>query len=393
MPSPACEQAISDAQRFGVALLKFISPNDVGLTRSHQKGYYLPKNAWEVFTPFAPTKGENHNHVVEAVWQDGRVTRSTVKWYGKRTRREYRLTGFNRERHFPFITPDCVGSLLVLIPERRDRFLIYVLDLEDEIDDLQAALGVEAVEGWAVYDRNAVPRLETEDDCIDRRFREFAGSLEDFPDTLSFANETRGALVECVQNFLRSPSDQLLLRCVEAEYTLFRLAERRLCEPEIVRIFRTVDDFLTTAQGILQRRKSRAGKSLEHHVEFLLRQADIPFEPRVDVEGTKPDILIPNRAAYLDPAYPDARLFAIGIKTTCKDRWRQVLREAPRIQSKFILTLQKGISPAQLTEMARSNVRLVVPSGLHADYPEDRRAELFTVGRFIDHVRAALAAG
>src|SRR5204863_5867468 len=94
MSSPACEQAIIDAQKVGRALLKFISPNDVGLTGGHQKGYYLPKAVWKVFTPFPPTKGVNNDHPVEAIWQDGRVTKSTVKWYGTGTRSEYRLTGF-----------------------------------------------------------------------------------------------------------------------------------------------------------------------------------------------------------------------------------------------------------------------------------------------------------
>ncbi len=392
MPSPACEQAIRDAQRVGRALLKFISPNDVGLTGGHQKGYYLPKRVWQVFSLFPPTKDINRDHSVEAVWQDGRVTKSTVKWYGTGTRSEYRLTGFNRERDFPFITHDCVGSLLVLIPEKIDRFLIYVLDLEDEIEDIQAALGVEAVQGWALYDSAAVAPPETEDDCMERHFRKFAAALTVFPPTLSFSMESRAALINCVNNFATSPSDQQLLKCVEAEYSLFKLAERKLCEPEIIRVFKTVDDFLSTAQTILQRRKSRAGWSLEHHVEYLLKEAKLPFEPRVDVEGTKPDILIPGRKQYLDKAWPMEKLFMIGIKTTCKDRWRQVLREAPRVQKKHILTLQKGISPAQLDEMKKSDVTLVVPEGLHTDYPKDRRSELMSVAMFIDQVRAALAA-
>lgn len=392
MPSPACEQAIQDAQRAGRALLKFISPNDVGLTGSHQKGYYLPKAAWQIFTPFPPTKGVNNDHRVEAIWPDGRITQSTVKWYGTGTRSEYRITGFNKERDFPFITADCVGSLLVLIPEQPDRFLMYVFDLEDEIEDLQAGLGVEAVKGWTVYDSKATAPPETENDCIERHFRTFTAGLTAFPPTVNVSNEARAALISCVRDFMTTPSDQMLLRCVEVEYALFKFAERKLCEPEIVRVFKTVDDFLTTAQTILQRRKARAGHSLEHHVAFLLREARIPFDTGADVEGTKPDVLIPGKREYLDAAYPDAKLFALGIKTTCKDRWRQVLREAPRIRSKHILTLQKGISPAQLDEMRSSDVTLIVPEGLHTDYPKDRRAELVTVAKFIDDVRAVLAA-
>jgi hypothetical protein len=162
-------------------------------------------------------------------------------------------------------------------------------------------------------------------------------------------------------------------------------------EPEVVRVFKNVDDFLSTAQTILQRRKARAGRSLEHHVEYQLQQAKIPFDARIDVEGTKPDILIPGKREYLDVQYPTEKLFALGVKTTCKDRWRQVTREAPRLQTKHLLTVQKGISPNQLDEMKSLHVSLVVPDKLHSDYPKDRRADLSTVSAFIDKVRSALS--
>jgi hypothetical protein len=48
MLSPAAERAVNDALACGKALLKFISPNNVGLTGSHECGYYLPKKAWRI---------------------------------------------------------------------------------------------------------------------------------------------------------------------------------------------------------------------------------------------------------------------------------------------------------------------------------------------------------
>jgi len=78
MPSPYCERAINDALRQGRALLKFISPNDAGLTGSHQCGFYLPLGSWEMFTPQAPENGKNHKHSVKILWQDGTVTESAV---------------------------------------------------------------------------------------------------------------------------------------------------------------------------------------------------------------------------------------------------------------------------------------------------------------------------
>jgi Restriction endonuclease EcoRII, N-terminal len=61
-------------------ILKFISPNDVGLTGGHQCGYYLPKKVWKLFTPNPPTKGVNKESIVKVLWQDGRETQSRIVW-------------------------------------------------------------------------------------------------------------------------------------------------------------------------------------------------------------------------------------------------------------------------------------------------------------------------
>jgi hypothetical protein len=126
MASPDCERAIAESVRVGNAIVKFISPNDVGLTGGHQCGYYLPKAVWQMFSPHKPEKGKNHETSVTVTWQDGRVTDSRVKWYGKGTRSEYRLTRFGKD--FPFLTHDNVGDLLVLIPETHQKFSAFVLD-------------------------------------------------------------------------------------------------------------------------------------------------------------------------------------------------------------------------------------------------------------------------
>jgi hypothetical protein len=389
MASPVCDRAITDALQHGKSILKFISPNDVGLTGSHQYGFYLPKQAWRMFTPQAPTKGVNHDHPVTVTWQDGLVTKSTVKWYGTGTRSEYRITGFGKG--FPYRDPDCVGSLLVLVVRSINDFLGYVFDLEDDIEEFQAGIGAQVAGTWVAYDRSAGGVVvETEDECLERHFRAFTAALKAFPTGDAFSEQARLALEACVKDFIRTPSDERLMACVDAEYSLFRMAERKLCEPEIVRVFASVEDFITTAQTILQRRKSRAGRSFENHVERVLKDSSVPYESRVNVEGTRPDILIPGKREYLDSSYPEAKLFAIGVKTTCKDRWRQVTREALRVKKKHIVTMQPGISPGQLKEMAGASVTLVVPKALHKDYPPDHRADLLSIEQFVQVVRKTL---
>lgn len=382
-----CERAIENAVRYGNALLKFISPNDVGITGSHQCGFYLPKSAYQMFTPYAPTKGENNKHQVAIEWQDDRITESVVTWYGRRTRSEYRLTCFGTD--FPFLASDTVGNLLVLIPKTDTEFLAYVLDLDEDIEEIQAVLGVDIGESWAIY-QDGVPQPEKENECIDRLFRQFVGTLTGFPSGITFSEKARETLRECIKRFNRFSADDALMKSMDAEYQLFRLAERQLCQPNIVRPFRDVDDFLKTAATIMQRRKARAGRSLENHVEQVLKDADIPHEMRTDIDG-KPDIVIPSRAAYYDSSYPVRKLFIVGVKRTCKDRWRQILNEGERVREKHILTLQPGISSNQLDLMHKAKVTLVVPKKLHKDYPKGHAITILNIEEFIVAVRTRLA--
>lgn len=386
MISPTCERAVADALATGRALLKFISPNDVGLTGGHQCGYYLPKSVWKLYTPNPPTKGENAESWTTIRWHDDRITESRVIWYGKGTRSEYRLTRFGRD--FPHLSADSVGDLLVLVPASHAAFNAYVLDLEEDIDELQAALGVEIVGTWAAYGVGPEKVVETEDECIERHFREFAKAVNSFPSTLAFSEEAREAVEDCIRQFDRMQIDRRLLTLMEKEYRLFRMVERQLCSKEIVRPFKDVDDFLATAATITNRRKSRAGRSLENHVGHLLKQANVRFDARAKIDGrVEPDILIPGKSEYEDPAFPVDRLCVLGVKTTCKDRWRQVLNEGRRIPRKHILTIQPGISGNQLKEMKDANVTLVVPQPLHREYPKVPGVEILTVEQFVSDVQ------
>jgi type II restriction enzyme len=154
-------------------------------------------------------------------------------------------------------------------------------------------------------------------------------------------------------------------------------------------VFRSVEDFIETAARIMNRRKSRAGRSLENHVNHVLRAAGIPFDVRPQIEG-RPDIVIPGKREYDDTDYPEDGLFVVGVKTTCKDRWGQVVKEARRVRHKHILTTQRGIAGGQLSEMHAANVSLVVPKSIQSDYPRDHDIEMLTVDQFIGVVKDRL---
>ncbi len=201
---------------------------------------------------------------------------------GSRTRKKTdRLTA---GRDFPWLTGDNVGDLLVFIPSGDRQFQAYVLDTEEDIDDIQAALGVEIVGTWGLYDAESVPP-EDPSQCVDRLFREYAKTLTDVPSTIDFSQKTLEVLYHCIKDFGAIPNDDRLLQGLEEEYRLFQMAERLLCQNRINGVFRSVDDFLETAQSILQRRKARAGRSFENHVAHLLTIEKILFSEQPVVDG------------------------------------------------------------------------------------------------------------
>lgn len=134
------------------------------------------------------------------------------------------------------------------------------------------------------------------------------------------------------------------------------------------------------------------GNSLELHVREIFIEEGLhsmqDFQHKPFTEGDKrPDFLFPSQAAYEDPNFPASRLKMLAAKTTCKDRWRQIIREADRIPKKHLLTLQEGVSEGQFREMTGAGVQLVVPAGLHKAFPNSVRPHLMSFESFIADVR------
>jgi len=93
-----------------------------------------------------------------------------------------------------------------------------------------------------------------------------------------------------------------------------------------------VDGFLLLSLFVQNRRKSWADIALENHFEVLFAECGILYTRAAIRENkAKPDFIFPNVAAYHNPAFDPLGLTMLGVKSTCKDRWRQVLAEADRI--------------------------------------------------------------
>lgn len=160
--------------------------------------------------------------------------------------------------------------------------------------------------------------------------------------------------------------DEALLAWMEREEALFRSLERHLLVERFAGAAGDVDEILRVSMQAFQRRKSRAGHALENHVAHVFDLHGVAYQQQAMTEGRKkPDFLFPDAMSYQDPGFPSESLRMLGVKTTCKDRWRQVLTEADRIPEKHLLTLEAPISAAQLAEMGERSLTLVIPAPLH----------------------------
>jgi hypothetical protein len=183
--------------------------------------------------------------------------------------------------------------------------------------------------------------------------------------------------------------DETLVRWLNREEELFRALESVVIIERLAIGFRTVDEFIQYSLSVQNRRKSRMGFALQNHLSEVFTQQGLRFTPQARTEGNnRPDFIFPGQREYQNGAFEAALLVMLGVKSTSKDRWRQLLTEADRIAEKHLCTLEAGISVKQTAEMQRQKLALVIPESLHETYTSAQREKLLNVGAFIELVRS-----
>ncbi len=230
---------------------------------------------------------------------------------------------------------------------------------------------------------------ETDDNQLDRMLKLFGGT---FPTTRIFSAYARSTLPGL--SALDDP-DGAMMRWMEREEVLFRTLEKHIVGERLQHGFACdVEGFIKFSMSVHQRRKSRVGYALENHLEEMFVENGIRFTRGAVTEGkARPDFLLPGVAEYRDTAFDPKLLTMLGVKATCRDRWRQVLPEASRIPDKHLYTMEPSISLAQTSEMAAHRVQLVLPAEVHQTYSTDQRSFILSTVGLLDLVRDREASG
>lgn len=379
-------QAINSVLNSEKGFCKFLSANDTGATGGHQSGILISKSAVEMMFSRQELEREGiPKRTVKIRWQDDFETESCFTYY--ESKNELRITRFGRG--FPFLKPEQTGALFVFTQQTSFDYCGYFLETDEEIEEFLDTFGISPTETNSLIDTGKISSETQEKLAI----QEFISGLDvDFPasDVMSAAARTiEEKAYDHVEYILTNPDDKII-SWTNMEYTLFRALEYARYGDIIIKGFQSVDEFVRVANVVLNRRKSRAGKSLEHHLSAIFDGNGIEYSSQAVTEGNKkPDFLFPSQEAYHDNDFSTDYIISLAAKTTCKDRWRQVLNEADRLRDKpkYLCTLQQGISGAQMDEMQAENVILVVPKPYIVTYPKDHRNRIWTLARFVQYVK------
>lgn len=384
--------------------VKRLAANDTKATGGHQAGPHISKSFLFRVFPSINTSAEKNPDVWfrlnVASHPDSRDVRAV--YYNNKFfenprggRNEARITGFGGATS-ALLDPESTGALTVFAFELDANGAAlgceaWVCRNEVEEDLVEDRVGPIEPGKHLVWPPEPLPLLPDDvrprSSCWLQETEIPSAWLTKFPSALELVNRAVELRPEVALT-----ADARLIRRRDCEFEIFRSVEQAVELPIIQAGFSTVDDFVARAQSILQRRKARSGRSLELHARQIFIEERLEegkqFSHQPESEPNKrPDFLFPSEQAYKDGQFPASKLRMLAVKTTCRDRWRQVVNEADRITLKHLLTLQEGVSENQFKEMVDSGVQLVVPASLCASFPEKVRPHLQTLESFIGDVR------
>jgi hypothetical protein len=385
-------------------ICKRLSGNDTLANGTHQAGPYLPKellfrvlpslnnpttlnpDTW--FNIYIDSHSDPNPKRVRAIWYNNRL-------FGIGTRNEARLTNFGGGKS-PLLAPENTASLVVFAFDLRPPahlaqcrlWLCRTPPEEEQIEDIVGPVEPGRLVEWYSPGTPPLPEsLNPEVECWLDPNALPAEWNETFP---SCQQVIEKALA--VKAFSSLDVDSRLLKRRDCEYKIFQCLEQAIELPRILKGFTSIVEFLSVAHTISQRRKSRSGRSLELHVRAILLEQgfrenhDFELQPESD-PGKTPDFLFPSEMDYKNPEFPADKLRLLAVKTTCKDRWRQVCQEAHRIPRKHLLTLQEGVSENQFREMRESGIQLVVPVPLLSKFPNSIRSQIQSLSEFLGELK------
>lgn len=327
-----------------------------------------------------------------------------LTWYDARehhpTRSEHRLY-YSDNQVIPTANP---GDLIVVARTDENNVVVFVapkgstsekqllwlFDIDEVenkfiVKDLRTEKSDVGFAGRYIISSLGIEIEETAPNYLDEILSLFGNQ---FPPTQAFSAYARSTLKDL------SPADhpdETLMAWLEREELLFKTLETVIVKERLAKGFgkdgTDVDEFINFSLSVQNRRKSRAGHSFENHLAIIFGKCGIAFSKgSVTERNNKPDFLFPGHSQYHSDTFSTELLTMLGVKTTAKDRWRQVLAEAERIQHKHMITLEPSISKNQTDEMYAKHLQLIIPTPIMPTFSVEQQKQIINLSDFIGYV-------
>lgn len=396
---------------------------------SHQAGFYVPRSVREAaFFPNLKADNPLKPHIfhteLEILWpQTGERTLSQMRHFSNKAS-EAHITVIARPL-FKDLTP---ASLLVMgrlaQPLAECQYWAAVLDSEsEEAELLETLLDLDSDFHFGTFDpsrfdeASRLARDETHE-LIERlkhalRMGTLSSLLAEYADIPAPAAIAAAARTEWLRTngatafdpwAISTPGDAIMEVSRDIEFRLYRGHELRRRAVELVSLLAGADDLVTTVVrrfsdidrvflSASQQRKTRAGRSFEHHIAACLEAGRVRFTEQAVTGGRRPDFVMPDLPTLKSKrrAYGDALVLAA--KTTLRERWKQVSSERLNCDV-FLATVDDRVAATSIREMADAGIRLVVPESLKDKKNKEshytRQPNVLSFREFFDtEVRAA----
>lgn len=383
-------------------LVKKLSRNDTSWaddSGKHQAGFYIPIAIREsgFFPPLEATNPEKPHIFVaglNVLWpQTGETTSSNMRHYSNKGP-ETHFTRLPRAL-FQDLTP---ASLLLAgrfsLPVAGCGWWIVILDSAGEEAELLETMldlpvgfhhGIFSSQEFRSAQRAGQDELEEliaqfSDAIRDGTLAKLATQYAAIPDPAAIAKEARDQWLreQGLGVFdpwkIAAPGDAIMTISREIEYRIYRGHELRrrasellsiLCKDSdlpsaVVRRYPEIDAVLLSAS---QQRKTRAGRSFEHHIAAALEAGNVRFKEQAVTGGRRPDFVMPDLYTLNSKTRAQSDALVLAAKTTLRERWKQVSSERLNCDI-YLATVDDRVASTSISEMASAGIQLVVPESL-----------------------------
>jgi hypothetical protein len=407
------------AKRSSELLVKKLSRNDTSWAegKSNQAGFYVPANIRASdFFPELVADNPEKLHILHAECPTFWPQTGEVKPSGWR-----HFTNKGPEAHFTVIPKEpfiglSPASLLVggKLRESIDGVWHWFVVLDSSSDSsefIETALDLPWDFHSGLFDpgrlETTLPRDELLELIEQITIAIRLGQLDKFLKSVSSLPRPEDIALEAQEFYLahsgraslnpfeiECPGDVIMLISRDIEYSIFKRLELRRRATEVVNVLSSGQTDLVTSvvRGFAaldtiflsasQQRKTRAGRSFEHHISRTLTDGGVAFEEQAVMGGRRPDFVLPSARVLRRAnarAFNDAAI--LSAKTSLRERWKQLSREDFKAQV-YLATVDDRVPGSAIAEMEMLGIVLVVPESLKASnetcYPSNSNVISFS---------------